>query len=161
MSHNKNYWLNVMAIVLISGAASAWRFDAAAVASRDDEVRSAVTPAVEVKHGTFRDGDRSHRGSGRVVIDSLPDGSHVLRLEDFRVSSGPDLHVILTSHPNPATSNDVRAEGYVDLGLLRRTRGDQEYQIPADVDVAEQGSVVIYCKRFHVIFSVAPLQEPG
>ncbi len=159
MFHRKNYWLNVMGIVLIAGAASAWRLDSVAVASHGDETGSVVRPAVEVKTGTFRDGDRSHRGSGRVVIDRLPDGSHVLRLEDFRVSSGPDLHVILTSHANPATSNDVRAGGYVDLGLLRRTRGDQEYQIPADVDVAEQGSVVIYCKRFNVIFSVATLTD--
>lgn len=55
----------------------------------------------------------------------------------------------------------MKAPGYVDLGKLKGNKGNQNYTIPDDVDVAAQGSIVIYCKPFHVIFSVASLQDVG
>ena len=51
--------------------------------------------------------------------------------------------------------------GFVDLGKLKGNRGNQNYEIPDGVDVAAQGSVVIYCMPFHVIFSVASLRDAG
>ena len=49
--------------------------------------------------------------------------------------------------------------GYVDLGKLKGNKGNQNYEIPDDVDIASMRSVTIYCKPFQVIFSVAPLQD--
>ena len=88
-----------------------------------------------------------------------PDGSHVLRLENLDVPNGPDLHVILTPHEDAESRDDVHVTGYIYLGKLKGNQGNQNYEIPDAVDVASQGSVVIYCKPFHVIFSVAPLQD--
>ena len=90
-----------------------------------------------------------------------PDGSHLLRLEDLDVTNGPDLHVILSPDPNPKKRDTVKIPGYVDLGKLKGNKGNQHRPIPADVDVTIQGSVVIYCAPFHVIFSVAPLRDVG
>jgi hypothetical protein len=117
--------------------------------------------AVALKEGSFQGADRFHRGSGRATIYRAPDGSHLLRLEDFNVTNGPDLHVILTPHPNPGSRSEVNAPGYVDLGSLKGNIGNQNYVIPNSVDIAVMGSVVIYCKPFHVIFSVASLQNLG
>jgi len=114
---------------------------------------------VRLKAGEFHDADSFHRGSGRAAIYRGPDGSHLLRLEDFRVTNGPDLHVLLTPHPASKSRDDLTAAGYVDLGKLKGNIGNQNYPIPENVDVAAQGSVVIYCLPFHVIFSVAPLQD--
>jgi len=75
------------------------------------------------------------------------------------VTNGPELHVILAPHPNPESRGDVTAAGYVDLGKLKGNIGDQNYAIPENVDLPGVGSVVIYCKPFHVIFSVATLQK--
>jgi hypothetical protein len=58
-------------------------------------------------------------------------------------------------HDNPESSDDL--EGYVDLGSLKGNIGDQNYEIPADVDASQFGSVVIYCVPVHVLFSIAPL----
>ena len=115
--------------------------------------------AVKVKSGSFRDADNFHKGSGRTVIYRGADGSHLLRLEGLSVTNGPDLHVILTPHESPDSRSDVHVPGYVDLGKLKGNKGNQNYEIPDDVDVAAQGSVVIYCKPFHVVFSVATLQD--
>ena len=111
-------------------------------------------------------------GAGRVervfvrcdktaTIYRAPDGSHVLRLEDFNVTNGPDLHVILTPHANPEGRADVSAPGYVDLGKIKGNAGNQNYEIPAGVDVASQMTVVIYCQPFHVVFSTASLSSSG
>lgn len=105
--------------------------------------------------GEFTDADDFHQGSGTATVYELEDGSHVLRLEDLEVTNGPDLHVLLVPHGDPQSGDDI--EGYVDLGSLKGNLGDQNYDIPADIDVSEFGSVMIYCKPFHVIFTTASL----
>ena len=83
----------------------------------------------------------------------------MLRFEDFEVTNGPDLYVLLSPAADVASSDELDAAGYVELGELKGNIGSQNYEIPAEVEVAEQGSVIIYCKAFHVLFSVAPLSD--
>lgn len=105
--------------------------------------------------GSFRDADDFHTGTGTATIYEVEPGSRILRLEDFEVTNGPDLHVLLVPHPDPMSRDDVA--GYVDLGSLKGNVGDQNYEIPPGLDLSEFGSVVIYCQPFHVLFSVAGL----
>lgn len=100
--------------------------------------------------GRFVDADDSHQGSGTATIYELEDGSRVLRFEEFEVTNGPDLHVFLIPE-------DGDMEGYVDLGSLKGNIGNQNYEIPADVDPSEFGSVIIYCVPFSVLFATASL----
>ena len=113
----------------------------------------------KVKQGDFKDADSFHRGSGQAIIFSTPGGGHLLRLENLEVTNGPALHVILSPHEDPTRSDEVKLGGYVDLGDLKGNRGNQNYVIPAGVDVSVFNSVVIYCKPFSVVFSVATLQS--
>ena len=108
--------------------------------------------------GSFKDADAFHRGSGTATIYRTPDGSEVLRLEDLNVTNGPALHVVLSTHPDPERSEQVKQEGYVGLGDLKGNRGNQNYPIPAGVDTSVHKSVVIYCYPFAVVFSVATLE---
>ena len=117
--------------------------------------------AVKLKSGMFRDADNFHKGSGLATVYRGPDGSLLLRLDDFKVTNGPDLHVVMTSHPDPKNKTEVMSEGYLDLGKLKGNIGNQNYAIPAGVDVAVHRSVVIYCLPFHVVFSVATLVDEG
>lgn len=125
----------------------------------DDEMDEAMPESGEpviLTQGEFVDADSFHLGEGSATIYTLADGQNVLRLEDFMVTNGPDLHVILTKHPAPASRGDV-GEDYIDLGSLKGNVGNQNYEIPADVDLSEYQSVVIYCVPFHVVFSTATL----
>ena len=110
-----------------------------------------------VKQGDFKDADSFHRGSGQAIIYTTPEGGRLLRLENLDVTNGPALHVVLSPHEDPTRSNEVLLEGYADLGDLKGNRGNQNYTIPADVDLSVIKSVVIYCKPFAVVFSVATL----
>lgn len=118
-----------------------------------DEV--AADAPVAVVQGQFQGAGGSYQGSGSATIYQLPDGSHTLRFEDFMVTNGPDLHVLLTKHPAPTTRADL--EDYIDLGQLKGNIGNQNYEIPADIDISEYQGIVIYCDPFHVIFSTATL----
>ena len=115
--------------------------------------------AAKLKSGTFRDADSFHRGSGLATIYRGPDGNHLLRLDNFSVTNGPELHVMLSPHPDPTRGSEVRTSGYADLGILKGNKGDQNYEIPATVDINAQRSVVIYCRPFSVVFSVATLED--
>jgi len=105
--------------------------------------------------GDFVGADNFHEGSGSATIYQQGN-QQVLRFEDFSVTNGPDLHVILTKHPSPAGRSDV-GEDYIDLGSLKGNMGNQNYEIPDDVDLSDYQSVVIYCLPFHVVFATATL----
>ena len=111
--------------------------------------------AASILSGQFEDFDNFHQGSGTATIYELEDGSKILRFEDFEVTNGPDLHVLLVPNSDPANRDDIT--GYLDLGSLKGNIGDQNYELPADFDTSQYASVAIYCQPFHVIFSVASL----
>ncbi len=131
-----------------------------ALARMEDDTQAEETmpdePAV-LAMGQFIEIDRIHKGEGSATIYELPDGSRVLRFEDFRVTNGPDLHVILTTSADPRSRSEV-GDDYVDLGQLKGNVGNQNYEIPTDVDLGAIQSVVIYCQPFHVVFSTATLE---
>lgn len=104
--------------------------------------------------GQFAGADSFHQGSGDARIFELPDGSQIVRLEDFEVINGPDLHVILSTNPTPTTGD---TGSYIDLGGLKGNIGSQNYDIPAETDLSQYHSVVIYCLPFHVVFASATL----
>ncbi len=123
-----------------------------------DKAMTEAMPAgpVQLASGAFKDADSIHKGSGTATLYRLADGKHVVRLETFEVTNGPDLRVLISAHPDPATGDEVH-QGYHDLGALKGNVGSQNYTLPTDADAASFQSVVIYCRAFSVIFSVAPL----
>jgi hypothetical protein len=146
----------------IPAGSTAEEVEAAMVkAEADNSTASADMPEadpVKLLSGTFRGADSLHHGSGDVGVYRLDDGSRVLRFDDLDVTNGPDLHVILTPVGSAEARDDVMASGYVDLGSLKGNRGNQNYDIPPDVDLSSgDWSVVIYCQPFHVIFATAEL----
>jgi hypothetical protein len=104
--------------------------------------------------------DIAHHGMGTATIYQLEDGSQVLRFEDFEVLNGPELHVYLAPiDPVPDTIG-VELEGAIDLGLLKGNIGNQNYELPPDLDISQHKSVVIWCQPFRVPFNAASLNSP-
>ncbi|MFQ5946270.1 MAG: DM13 domain-containing protein [Anaerolineae bacterium] len=117
---------------------------------------SEAETAMALVSGQFGGADGGHRASGTATVYRLPSGHLSLRLEDFRVINGPDLHVILSAHSAPKNREQL-GEDYVDLGRLKGNIGNQNYRIPSDLDISDYASVVIYCVPFHVVFGSAAL----
>ena len=99
----------------------------------------------------------AHETRGSATIYKLGGGKRVLRLTEFSTSNGPDVRVYLVAAPNATDNETVTKAGFVELGKLKGTDGDQNYEVPADLDLTRYRAVTIWCKRFSVNFATAPL----
>ena len=92
---------------------------------------------------------RAHTVSGRALI--LDAGaSRFLRFEDLDTVNGPDLRIYL--------SKDLSDDDVIDLGPIRATNGNVNYELPPGVDIGEYRYALIWCRAFTVLFSFADLQ---
>src|SRR5690242_8080696 len=57
---------------------------------------AASTGNTLVGQGEFR--SLEHPTTGRAELVTLPDGSHIVQLRDFRTSDGPDVHVWISDN---------------------------------------------------------------
>jgi len=57
----------------------------------------------------------------------------------------------------PATVSDV--PDYESLGRLKGNVGDQQYDVPRDLDLGEYTHVVIWCRAFSAGIAQAPLER--
>lgn len=110
---------------------------------------------VDLAAGDFETAE--HTTTGRVRVVELADGRRFVRFEDLATSDGPDLHVWVTDQPSGGSWGSYDDGRYVRLGELVATHGNQNYEIPADADLAGLRSVVIWCDRFNVAFASAPV----
>lgn len=101
--------------------------------------------------------DRLHSGEGTVAV--LTDGvQRFLRFEDdFAIDNGPDLNVYLVGGVDADSDSGLFDDDVIDLGDLKGNVGPQNYELPADVDLAVYDTVVIWCVRFGVAFNAADL----
>jgi hypothetical protein len=99
--------------------------------------------------GNFTD-TPGHPGAGNVSVYQI-EANQILRLTNFSSTAGPDLFVYLAT--------DKEATEFINLGPLKSTQGDQNYDIPAGTNVSEYPYVLIWCKRFGVLFMTATLTE--
>lgn len=97
-----------------------------------------------------------HTTSGSLVVLRGADGRSYLRFEGLNTDNGPDLKVYLSTNtvdgPEGAFDDD-----FVNLGGLQGNIGNQNYELPAGLDLSRFRSVVIWCDRFNSAFGAAPL----
>ncbi len=107
----------------------------------------------EIKRsGSFQKIDLIHKASGRALVITF-NNQNWLKLDDFKVTPGPDLFVYLSKNSDINQSQDLGE--FVSLGQLKSFQGDQAYVLPKNYD--EYKSVVIWCRAFSALFSVAEL----
>ena len=111
-------------------------------------------PAALAK-GNFK--SLAHETKGLATIYQLADGKRVLRFADFETSNGPDVQVYLVAAADAKDNATVTQAGFVRVAALKGNVGDQNYDLPADVDLDKYRAVTIWCRRFGVNFGTAPL----
>ena len=127
----------------------------------DEEFPVATTSStggpVTLSSGDFT--SLAHETKGTATIYQLPDGKRMLRLTNFETSNGPDVRVYLVAAPEASDNDTVTKAGFVDLGSMKGNIGDQNYDLPTDVDLNKYRSVSIWCARFGVNFGSASLSS--
>ncbi len=117
------------------------------------------TTGAEAESGVLLSGQfrsYAHETIGTAAVHQLGD-QRLLRLTGFSTSNGPDVRVYLVAANDATDDETVTKAGFVELGKLKGTQGDQNYEIPAGVDLDQYRAVTIWCKRFSVNFGTAPL----
>ena len=116
---------------------------------------SMPAPQMLLAAGSFH--SVAHDTKGYAMVHHLADGRRILRFTEFETSNGPDLQVYLVAAADATDSDTVKKAGFVTLGALKGNQGDQNYEIPADLDLAKYKAVTVWCRRFGVNFGTAPL----
>jgi hypothetical protein len=124
----------------------------------DMEGMPSMVGAVRTARGTFQRLDPIRWAQGDVSVYQQADDSQLARFENFSASNAPDLRVLLAVPAAPTTMEELGPlEQTIDLGQLVGTVGNQNYQIPTDVDLADFFSIVLYSPSLNLIMSYATL----
>ena len=160
MSRNK--WILVLiGVPVLGGAWWAFRPEKLFINQKVSEAAPAALSSEPEALYTGKLEGKIHQTSGRATIYKNKDGKEYLRLSDFTTSNGPDVHVVLVRAEDKALEQEI-VKGdleHVELGTLKGNQGDQNYDLPAAVDLNQYQAVAIYCARFHAIFGVARLEK--
>ena len=105
--------------------------------------------------GEFHNAEKA--GKGTATVYQLADSKRVLRLSDFETDNGPDLHVRLIAADDAKDTASVAKAEFVELAKLKGNKGNQNYDLPKDVDLSKYKVVSIWCNRFSVNFAAARL----
>ncbi len=154
----------VIASVLLAGAWYLFRPERLFIDARVDEEFPGATAALSGPSGpeallSGRFHGVAHATSGVATIYGQPGGERVLRLTGFETSNGPDVRVYLVAAPDATDNEAVPRAGFVEIGPLKGNVGDQNYDIPAELDLDRYRAVTIWCRRFGVNFGTAPLKN--
>jgi hypothetical protein len=114
------------------------------VMEKSDEMSGVVKVLGE---GDFK--PRAHSVEGVAKFVEV-DGNTILRFENFETSNGPNLHIYLSS--------DTSDNDFVDLGKIKATKGNVNYDVPSNVDIEKYDTVLVWCVPFKVLFSYAEVK---
>ncbi len=106
--------------------------------------------------GQFVTVDPDHKTTGTVEILRKGNRIYVRLAEDFSTANGPDVNLLLHKN-NPPKGFDQG--DYVTLGELKSFNGTQVYQVSQGVALDEYNSVVVWCKKFNIVFGAAHLEH--
>jgi hypothetical protein len=120
---------------------------------QQQQTQNTITTASTLRAGSFVGvGDGIHNAEGEAKVIPFQNGdSNILRLENLRVTNGPDLYVYLAT--------DKTALDFVNVGKLKANNGNQNYDIPAGTDLRNYDTVLIWCRPFSVLFGSAELSS--
>lgn len=121
-----------------------------ASAPASGSLNSAAAATRVIAQGELRRLNAVDFGRGKVLIAEV-DGARYLRFENVDIAGAPDVYVYLSDR------TDGKPGTFTNLGKLKATNGSFNYPIPANVDLTQVKSAVLYCRSFNVIISFALL----
>lgn len=127
------------------------------LAPPEDDALPQLTGALQIASAEFSELDTIRWATGEGLLIQQADGITLVRLENFRAARAPAMYLALSSAEDPQTIDEIGLDRF-DLGLLKGTLGNQNYLVPAEVDITRFNSLVLYSRALNLIISVAPLR---
>ncbi|MFD0878262.1 DM13 domain-containing protein, partial [Massilia pinisoli] len=90
-----------------------------------------------------------HSTSGIVKIYEDKDKKRTLVLENFKTDDGPDLRIYLAE--DKSVTNFIQITDKVQNGNI-------SLQIPSDADLEKQNHVLVWCRKYSVLFGFAQIK---
>ena len=109
--------------------------------------------------GTARVHDVDKDGEGTARIYEMPNGTRMIRLEDFFVSINSDLELRLSESPDPKSTDDAVKSPWKLVSMLKATVGNMNYEVPNDIDLSRYRSIVIWCEITRNAYAAAPIER--
>lgn len=100
---------------------------------------------------------KSFKVSGTWSIVKKDGKTYVKLSSDFRTRNAPDLKIFLSPLAASATNGGNATEGSVLVAPLTSNSGEQVYEIPDGVDIANFKSMLIHCEQYSKLWSAADL----
>src|SRR3989338_5911752 len=102
------------------------------VVEKNEEI--AIKEGSIIAEGIFLPSAHEVKGKAIVIDDN---GKNILRFEDFETINGPDLRIYLS------TGLDVTDA--IDLGPIKATKGNINYELDNSVDLEKYDNVLVWC----------------
>ena len=109
-----------------------------------------IAGASELPSGTFVKKKKRLKGAWEVV--ERGDKTFIVFADDFRAANGPDLKIFLSPQTVSDVTGKTAVNGAINIGELKATKGAQEYEIPAGVNLADYNSVLVHCEAYSVLW---------
>lgn len=96
----------------------------------------------------------AHSLSGKAVVYERTSGGRIVSLENFTMTSGPDVFILFSR------SNVYSKANTVAVSMIRGSyqNATVQYELPDDIDLTTHPFVLVYCVRFSQIFGVAEVR---
>lgn len=92
-----------------------------------------------------------HATSGVVKVYENKNKKRTLVLENFQTDAGPDLRIYLAE--DRSVTNFIQITDKVQNGNI-------SLEIPSGVDLTKQNHVLIWCRKYAVLFGFAQVKQP-
>jgi len=123
---------------------------ACAPAALAETATASVTVAAELPSGTFVKKKKKLKGAWEVV--QRGDKTFIVFGEDFRAANGPDLKIFLSPQTVADVTGKTAVNGAINIGELKATKGTQEYEVPAGINLDDFNSVLVHCEAYSVLW---------
>jgi hypothetical protein len=98
--------------------------------------------------GNFQNAVHPTSGIAKIITQ---DSKKLLVFENFRTDPGPDLRVYLATSTSPTD--------FIEIGTLKASSGNFSYELNSNINIEQRNHVLIWCKRFSVLFGNAKLEK--
>ena len=116
----------------------------------------APSASAEELGGTWTKRYQTIRGNWSIVET---DQGRFLELNDkFKTRNAPDLKLFLSPRAADSVTAKNAVDGSVLVAKLRKSRGAQRYELPADLDLSAFQTLVLHCEQFTKLWGVSALK---